>query len=75
MSKSKQPKITAPEAPKLPALPARRARRRSTRPSHSWCFRQPPSRKRVTTACARGLPPAPVPALQPTHAPQGGMDH
>jgi hypothetical protein len=43
-----------PEA--LPALPAKRARRRSTRGSHSWCFRRPPSRKRVEVATARTLP-------------------
>ena len=39
----------------LPALPAKRARRRSTRGSHSWRFRRPPSRKRVEAAAARGL--------------------
>ena len=46
-----------PEAPaSLTALPPKRARRRSTRASHSWCFRKPPSRKRVETASARHLP-------------------
>jgi hypothetical protein len=40
----------------LPALPAKRARRRSTRGSHSWRFRRPPSRKRVEIATARRLP-------------------
>ena len=57
---------TAPEA--LPALPAKRARRRSTRGSHSWRFRRPPSRKRVEAGAARGLPEvaqAPAPDLQP----------
>jgi hypothetical protein len=50
-------KTPTPEAPaSTTTLPPKRARRRSTRPSHSWCFRQPPSRKRVETACARGLP-------------------
>jgi hypothetical protein len=52
--------IVAREA--LPALPPKRARRRSTRASHSWRFRKPPSRKRVEVACARSLPmPAPTP--------------
>ena len=41
---------------KLPALPLKRARRRTTRPSHSWCFRKPPSRKRVEVAAARFQP-------------------
>ncbi|HVM84070.1 MAG TPA: hypothetical protein VMW18_09295 [Candidatus Binatia bacterium] len=49
--------ITKSEA--LPALPPRRTRRRSVRPSHSWCFRKPPSRKRVAVAAAR-FQPAPV---------------
>ncbi|WP_395016339.1 hypothetical protein [Dongia sp.] len=56
----------APEA--LPALPAKRARRRTTRASHSWRFRRPPSRKRVEVATARGLPEAaqpPAPDLLP----------
>jgi hypothetical protein len=47
---------TAPEA--LPPLPAKRARRRSTRGSHSWRFRRPPSRKRVEVAAARFQPQA-----------------
>jgi hypothetical protein len=55
----------APEA--LPALPPKRARRRSTRPSHSWCFRKPPSRKRVELAAARFQPQA---ILTPQIAPQ-----
>jgi hypothetical protein len=42
----------------LPALPAKRARRRSTRASLSWCFRKPPSRKRVEVATARFQPQA-----------------
>jgi hypothetical protein len=46
--------INAPE--KLPALPPKRARRRSTRASHAWRFRKPPSRKRVETSSARGVP-------------------
>jgi hypothetical protein len=54
----------------LPALPAKRARRRSTRGSHSWRFRRPPSRKRVEVTTARGLPetaqaPVPAPDLHP----------
>lgn len=54
----------APEA--LPALPPKRARRRSTRASHSWCFRRPPSRKRVETAAARFQPQiALAPQIQP----------
>jgi len=39
----------------LPALPPKRARRRSTRGSHAWRFRRPPSRKRVEVAAARGI--------------------
>jgi hypothetical protein len=67
-STEQSPTTTAPEA--LPALPAKRARRRSTRGSHSWRFRRPPSRKRVETATARGLPetaqaPMQVPDLNP----------
>jgi hypothetical protein len=60
------PTTNAPEA--LPALPPKRARRRSTRPSHSWCFRKPPSRKRVELSSARGVPEmvlAPVQGHQP----------
>ena len=56
---------TASEA--LPALPAKRARRRSTRGSHSWRFRRPPSRKRVETATARCQPQV---TLAPQVAPQ-----
>jgi hypothetical protein len=37
-------------------LPPKRARRRTTRSSHSWRFRKPPSRKRVETASARCQP-------------------
>ncbi len=48
------PTIKASE--KLPALPPKRARRRSTRASHAWCFRKPPSRKRVEATAARALP-------------------
>jgi hypothetical protein len=61
------PTIAAPE--KLPLLPPRRARRRSTRPSHSWCFRKPPSRKRVEIAAARFRPET---ALAPQAAPLTG---
>jgi hypothetical protein len=61
------PTIAAPE--KLPLLPSKRARRRSTRPSHSWCFRKPPSRKRVEIAAAR-FPPQAV--LAPRVAPLTG---
>lgn len=60
------PTTTAPEA--LPALPAKRARRRSTRGSHSWRFRRPPSRKRVEVATARFQPQA---ILAPQLAPMG----
>lgn len=41
---------------RLPALPPKRRRRRVVRASHSWCFRRPPSRKRVETAQARAIP-------------------
>jgi hypothetical protein len=52
---------TTAEAPNqasqsLPALPPKRARRRVVRASHSWCWRRPPSRKRVEVACGRALP-------------------
>jgi hypothetical protein len=53
-STENSPTITASE--KLPALPPKRARRRSTRASHAWRFRKPPSRKRVELAAARALP-------------------
>ena len=43
-------------AAKLPALPPRRKRRRSVRASHSWCFRRPPSHRRVKATQARALP-------------------
>ena len=60
-----------PEA--LPALPAKRARRRSTRGSHSWRFRRPPSRKRVEVATARGLPEnAEAPVQSPDFSPING---
>jgi hypothetical protein len=65
-STEQTPTIDASE--KLPALPPKRARRRSTRASHSWCFRRPPSRKRVDVAKARGLPDvvlAPAPDRHP----------
>jgi len=53
---TKQSTTTTVATEALPALPVKRARRRSTRGSHSWRFRRPPSRKRVETATARGLP-------------------
>ena len=40
----------------LPTLPPKRARRRVVRASHSWCWRRPPSRKRVETAQGRFQP-------------------
>ena len=54
-------KKTNEEAPNqasqsLPALPPKRTRRRVVRASHSWCWRRPPSRKRVEVACGRALP-------------------
>jgi len=57
-SNPESPTKTASEA--LPALPLKRARRRSTRASQSWCFRKPPSRKRVEVAAARFQPKARV---------------
>jgi len=55
MSKTnKETQVQASE--RLPALPLKRARRRVVRASHSWCFRRPPSRKRVETAQGRALP-------------------
>jgi hypothetical protein len=67
MPTEKTPTIQAAE--RLPALPLKRARRRSTRASHSWRFRKPPSRKRVEVACARSLPElAMTPAILPTLA-------
>jgi hypothetical protein len=49
----------------LPALPPKAQRRRSVRASYSWCFRRPPSRRRVAVATARGLPELVVrPAIQ-----------
>jgi hypothetical protein len=51
-----EPRLTKRAPEKVPALPAKRARRRSTRGSHSWRFRRPPSRKRVEVATARRLP-------------------
>jgi hypothetical protein len=46
----------------LPTLPPKRMRRRVVRASHSWCWRRPPSRKRVATAHGRFLP---EPQMQP----------
>lgn len=51
-----EPTPTTNASEKLPALPLKRARRRTTRASHSWRFRRPPSRKRVEVAAARSLP-------------------
>ncbi len=51
-----EPRPTIGASKEVPALPPKRARRRSTRGSHSWRFRRPPSRKRVEVAAARGLP-------------------
>jgi hypothetical protein len=52
----------------LPALPPKRARRRSVRASHSWCWRRPPSRRRVETTQGRFLPErALAPAIMPVH--------
>ena len=61
------PNPTAPTEA-LPPLPAKRARRRSTRGSHSWRFRRPPSRTRVEVAAARFQPQA---ILMPQIAPFG----
>jgi hypothetical protein len=62
---------TIPASEKLPALPPKRARRRSTRASHSWCFRKPPSRKRVELAAARSLPQMVLtPQITPRNAQQ-----
>jgi hypothetical protein len=60
------PTTTNPAPEALPALPPKRARRRSTRASHSWRFRKPPSRKRVEAAAARFKPEA---VLTPRIAP------
>jgi len=62
------PTIATPEA--LSALPPKRARRRSTRASHSWRFRRPPSRKRVEVAAARFQPQM---ILAPQVAPMGDV--
>jgi hypothetical protein len=66
----KTPTFDAPGA--ISAMPLKRPRRRSTRGSYSWCFRKPPSRKRVAIAAARKLPetvpaPAPAPERQPVN--------
>ncbi len=68
---TKTPNLTAPEA--LPALPSKRARRRSTRSSHSWRFRRPPSRKRVDAAKARFQPQ--VLLSEPPLPPLPGFEH
>ena len=57
---SKQDTLTKNTSEALPALPPKRVRRRSTRASLSWCFRKPPSRKRVEVAAARHQPKAVV---------------
>jgi hypothetical protein len=66
----KTPTFDAPG--EISAMPLKRPRRRSTRGSYSWCFRKPPSRKRVAIAAARALPaPAPAPEISPiTQMPQ-----
>ncbi len=70
-TKPKTPTTTAaPEA--LPALPVKRTRRRSTRASHSWRFRKPPSRKRVDLAKARFQPQV---FLEPDLPPLAGLEH
>jgi hypothetical protein len=51
-----EPTLTIVARAALPALPLKRARRRTTRASHSWRFRKPPSRKRVEATAARSLP-------------------
>jgi hypothetical protein len=66
---TKQTPTTAAESEKLPALPPKRTRRRSTRASHAWRFRRPPSRKRVEVAAARFQPQA---VLAPQIVPLGG---
>jgi hypothetical protein len=53
---NKETPTTTHASETLPALPAKRARRRSTRGSHSWRFRKPPSRKRVEVTAARCQP-------------------
>jgi hypothetical protein len=69
MSKKKNQEATVTVAGGLPALPPRRRRRRSVRGSHSWCWRRPPSRKRVEVAHRRFLPePVPVPAFIPVYS-------
>jgi hypothetical protein len=67
-----EPRLTKRASKKLPALPPKRVRRRSTRSSHAWRFRKPPSRKRVEAAAARFQPQAvPAPQRAPlTEAPQ-----
>jgi hypothetical protein len=68
--KPTEPTLTIVARAALPALPPKRARRRSTRASHSWCFRKPPSRKRVAITCARGVPDTiHVPVLAHDHYP------
>ncbi|HEY4162905.1 MAG TPA: hypothetical protein VGM59_07545 [Dongiaceae bacterium] len=63
MSKLKQNATPEP----LPPLPARRRRRRSVRPSHSWCWRKPPSQRRIEVAWGRFQPDhAMVPDIAPT---------
>jgi hypothetical protein len=58
--------VKAKPAEPLPALPPKAPRRRSVRASLSWCFRRPPSRRRVKASQARALPEiAARPALPP----------
>jgi hypothetical protein len=56
MTKKTKQDTPAQASQALPALPPRRRRRRVVRASHSWCFRRPPSRKRVETSQGRALP-------------------
>jgi hypothetical protein len=56
MPKKTNEKMPVQASQGLPALPMKRTRRRVVRASHSWCFRRPPSRKRVETSQGRALP-------------------
>jgi len=67
MKKTTNEEAPVQASPTLPDLPPKRRRRRSVRASHSWCWRRPPSRKRVETAQGRFLPEQIVqPAISPT---------
>jgi hypothetical protein len=56
MSKKTNEEAAIQASQRLPALPPKRRRRRVVRASHSWCWRRPPSRKRVETAQGRFQP-------------------